>query len=357
MQKRAFIQRLFAIALGCALIILVSCKSRQTDNTEELARRTSRPEAVMVETVRLEPSTFYHEIISNGKAFSLRKAVVPFKVNGIIEELYVKNGQRVKAGQLLAVIEDFEYKTSLTSARQALTKADINFRDDLLSKYMTADTNNLDPAKIRTSRIRSGLDDALIALERADYNFNNTRIYSPLDGVIANLEATRLNPSQNYKSLCTVIANDVMYIEFPVMESEYGFITTGMPVGIIPFVDDSLLIQGNIVEINPQVDEGGMIRVRAEFRNNGRLIDGMNVKVLIRKPEYNRLVIPKEALVIRQGKDVVFIRQDSLAIWKYVTIESENSSMVSVSEGLTPGDLVIVRGNTNLAHETKVKEE
>ena len=108
MEKRAFIQRLFAIALGCALIILVSCKSRQTDNTEELARRTSRPEAVIVKTVRLEPSTFYHEIISNGKAFSLRKAVVPFKVNGIIEELYVKNGQRVKAGQLLAVIEDFE---------------------------------------------------------------------------------------------------------------------------------------------------------------------------------------------------------------------------------------------------------
>lgn len=100
-----------------------------------------------------------------------------------------------------------------------------------------------------------------------------------------------------------------------------------------------------------------MIRVRAEFRNNNRLIDGMNVKVLVRKPVYNRLVVPKEALVIRQGKDVVFVRQDSLAIWKYVTIEYENSSMVSVSEGLSPGDLVIVRGNTNLAHETKVKEE
>jgi len=170
MQKRAHIQRFLAIALGTVLIILVSCKSRQADNSGELARRASRPEAVMVKTVRLEPSIFYHEIISNGKAFSLRKAVVPFKVNGLIEELYVKNGQRVKAGQLLAVIEDFEYRISLTTARQALTRAEINFKDDLLSKYMTSDTNNLDPAKIRTSRIRSGLDDALIALERAEYN-------------------------------------------------------------------------------------------------------------------------------------------------------------------------------------------
>jgi len=357
MQKRAFLPQLSAIALSCALFTVVSCKSRQTENHEELARRTSRPEAVMVKTVRLGPSTFFHEIVSNGKVYSSSKAIVPFKVNGIIEELYIRNGQKVRAGELLAVIEDFEYKTNLTSARQDLTKAEINFRDDLLSKYLTADTTNLEPAKIRTSRIRSGLDDALIALERAEYNYNNTRIYSPLDGVIANLEATRLNPSQNYTSLCTVISNSIMLVEFPVMESEYGFISAGMPVGIIPFVDDSLVITGRIIQINPQVEDNGMIRVRAEFANNGRLIDGMNVRVLVRKPAYDRLVIPKEALVIRQGKDVVFVRQDSLAIWKYVTIEYENSSMVSVSEGLSPGDLVIVSGNTNLAHETKVKEE
>ncbi len=357
MHKKAFILRLFAIALSFALFTLVSCKSGKPENPEELARRASHQEAVMVKTARLEPSTFYHEIVSNGKVFSSCKAVVPFKVNGIIEELYIRNGQKVKAGELLAVIEDFEHKTSLISARQALDKAGINFRDDLLSKYLTADTSSLDPAKIRTSRIRSGLDDALIALTRAEYNYNNTRIYSPLDGVVSNLEATRLNPSQNYKNLCTIVYNDVMYVEFPVMESEYGFISTGMPIGIIPFVDDSLVITGKIVQINPQVEDNGMIHVRAEFRNNGRLIDGMNVKVLVRKPVYNRLVIPKEALVIRQGKDVVFVREDSLAIWKYVTVEHENSSVVSVSEGLLPGDLVIIRGNTNLAHETKVREE
>jgi hypothetical protein len=83
----------------------------------------------------------------------------------------------------------------------------------------------------------------------------------------------------------------------------------------------------------------------------------MNVKVLIRKPVANRLVVPKEALVIRQGKDVIFVRQDSLAIWKYVTVEFENSSSVALKEGLEPGDLVIVSGNVNLAHETVVKEQ
>jgi hypothetical protein len=130
-----------------------------------------------------------------------------------------------------------------------------------------------------------------------------------------------------------------------------------MPVGIIPFINDSTLLEGRITQINPQVDESGMVKVKARFRNNGKLIDGMNVKVVIRKPFPDRLVVPKEALVIRQGRDVIFVRQDSLAIWKYVTVEAENSTSVAVKEGLDAGDLVIVRGNVNLAHETIVREE
>lgn len=347
----------YSFTLLLIIALLFSCKPKKTENLEEMARRTSRPEAVLVKTVKLEPTTFYHELISNGKAYSSEKAVVPFKVNGIIKELNIQNGQKVKTGDLLAVIEDFDYKTKLIQARQGVEKAEINFKDDLLSNFSTSDTTVLSRAKIKISRIRSGLNDANTALTVAEYNYNNTRIYAPLSGVVANLEAKQWNPSQNYKDLCTIIFDEVMEVEFPVIESEYSFINKGMPVGIVPFINDSTLISGKITQINPQVDENGMVKVKAEFRNNGRLIDGMNVKVVIRKPVPNRLVVPKEALVIRQGKDVIFVRQDSLAIWKYVTVEFENSTSLSIKDGLTAGDLVIISGNTNLAHETAVREE
>ena len=342
------------------LILIFSCKPKPTANLEEMARRSSRPEAVMVKTVMLEPSTFYHELISNGKVSSLQKAVVPFRVNDIIKELYIKNGQKVNKGDLLAVIEDFDYAVKLTQARQGLEKASINFKDDLLSNYFTTDTTDIDPAKIRISRIRSGLNDAIIALEVAQYNFKNTRIYAPISGAVANLEALPHNPSQNYQSLCTILFDEIITVEFQVIESEYSFLSDGMPVGIIPFVNDSTTISGRIVQINPVVDNGGMIKVKAEFRNNRHLIDGMNVKVVIRKPVPGRLVVPKEAMVIRQGRDVIFIRQDSLAIWRYVTVEYENSTSIAVKDtpdGIHTGDLVIVSGNVNLAHETVVREQ
>jgi membrane fusion protein, multidrug efflux system len=347
----------YRIPLLLIIVLLFSCKPKKSENLEEMARRSSRPEAVLVKTVKLVPSTFYHELISNGKAWSSKKAVIPFKVSGIINELYIQNGQKVNAGNLLAVIEDFDYKTQLTRARQDLEKAEINFKDDLLSNYMISDTTKISSAKIKISRIRSGLNDAITSLTIAEYNFNNTRIYAPIRGVVANLEAKQWNPNQNYKSLCTIIFDEVMEVEFPVIESEYRFINKGMPVGIVPFINDSSLISGRITQINPQVDENGMVKVKAEFQNNGRLIDGMNVKVVIRKPVPDRLVVPKEALVIRQGKDVIFVRQDSLAIWKYVTVEFENSTSLSIKDGLVPGDLVIISGNINLAHETTVREE
>ena len=344
-------------SLTVIVIILASCKQKTTDRLEEIARRSSHNEKVYVKTVKLEPSTFYHELISNGKIHALEKAVVPFRINGLINVLTIQNGQHVKAGDLLAEIEDFEYRTALKKATQNLEKADINFKDDLLSNYFTTDTARLSEAKIKISRIRSGLNDAITELERAEYNFSNTRIYAPISGVVANMEASRWNPSQNYTSLCTIISEGKMFAEFPVTESEFGFLNKGMPVIISPFINDTSVVSGNITQINPQVDETGMIKVKAEFKNPGNMIEGMNVKIIIRKPVPDSFVVPKEALVIRQGKDVIFIRQDSLAIWKYVTVEFENSSSVSIKEGLSAGDLVIVRGNINLAHETIVREE
>ncbi len=339
------------------IIMIFSCKPKTTDNLEEIARRSSRPEAVLVKTVKLEPSVFYHELISNGKVHASQKAVVPFKVNGIIKELLIRNGQKVEAGDLLAVIEDFEYQSQLETAKQTFAKAEINFKDELYSKYVTYDTSELSHEKVKTTRTRSGLDDAITALKLSEYKLSNTRIHAPIRGVVANLEALQWNPSQDYKNLCTIINDQDMEVEFPVIESEFSFLNKGMPVGIIPFINDSTFISGRITQINPQVDETGMIKIKAELRNNGLLIDGMNVKVVIRKPVSGRLVVPKEALVIRQGKDVIFVRQDTLAIWKYVTVEAENSTSVSIKEGLEPGDLVIVSGNVNLAHETVVKEE
>lgn len=349
---------LYCLAFLLTAVSITCCKSTEEDNREEMARRSSVRDAVTVSTVELKRSTFYHELVSNGKVYAKSTATVPFRVDGTIEKIHVKNGDKVNKGTLLAELEDFNYRIQYEKAQQQLEKATIEFKDDLITFHGSEDTTGMSPGMLRMSKIRSGLIDAETNLREAEYNLKHTKIYAPIAGTVANLEAKEWNPANIYPDgLCKIIDNSVIEVEFPVLESEYGFIEKSMPVNIIPFISNGTEYTGHITKINPMVDENGMVKVRAELRNGGKLLEGMNVKILIRKPVDDRLVIPKEALVIRQGRDVVFVREDSLAIWKYVTTEFENSDSFSVSEGLEEGDLVIHRGNVNLAHETVVVEE
>ena len=96
--------------------------------------------------------------------------------------------------------------------------------------------------------------------------------------------------------------------------------------------------------------------VKAQVNNpQNRLYDGMNVKVQLQRSLGRQLVIPKEALVLRTNKKVVFTLKNGFAQWVYVETGLENSTGYVVTEGLAAGDSVIYEGNVNLAHEAPVK--
>lgn len=88
----------------------------------------------------------------------------------------------------------------------------------------------------------------------------------------------------------------------------------------------------------------------------------MNVKVSVRRSLGEQLVIPKTAVVLRSGKQVVFTLKEGKAMWNYVNTGLENAtecvvsdrSQKGIEDGLLEGDTVIVTGNLNLAHEAEV---
>lgn len=63
---------------------------------------------------------------------------------------------------------------------------------------------------------------------------------------------------------------------------------------------------GSISEINPLVDENGMVRVKAQVNGGDKFFDGMNVRISVKRSVPNRIVVPKTAIVLRSGKQVMF---------------------------------------------------
>ena len=92
------------------------------------------------------------------------------------------------------------------------------------------------------------------------------------------------------------------------------------------------------------------------MNGGARLFDGMNVRVSVKRSVAGQLVVPKTAVVLRTGKQVVFTLKDGRAVWNYVTTGLENMTEYTVTgEGMEEGAQVIVTGNVNLAHESPVK--
>lgn len=103
------------------------------------------------------------------------------------------------------------------------------------------------------------------------------------------------------------------------------------------------------------VDDNGMIKVWASVPGGNGLIDGMNVRVSVKRAVEEALVVPKTAVVLRSGRPVVFNYADGKAQWNYVTLGLENLSEYTIVDGINPGMIIITSGNINLAHESPVK--
>src|SRR5690606_20342213 len=173
--------------------------------------------------------------------------------------------------------------------------------------------------------------------------------------VVANLFAKPNTLSSPSEIFCHIIDTRSLEVSFPVLENELAMIRKGDKVRVAPFSMPGVTVDGQVSEINPWVDKNGMVQVKASVGYHERMVEGMNVRVSIFRSLGNQWVVPKTAVVLRTGKEVVFTLVDGKAVWNYVQTGLENASeYIITSETLKEGDLIITDGNINLAHESSV---
>ena len=344
-----------------ASLLLLACngKSKKTEE-EELAKMEQQEEnhVVKVQVARVAP--FNLELISNGKAEATRKATVNFEVADMVREVRVKNGDRVRKGDVLAIVDDYKAQQTLEDARLTMEKANLDLKLAVISEGLQSleDTVKIPPKRMEAIYLQSGYQNSINAYKKAQREYSLVRTTAPFDGIVADLEAKPYNQTAAYKSLCTLIDDSKMEVVFNVLETEISNLQAGMEVEITPYANHEHTLKGEITEVNPRIDENGMGKVKAVTGNRGALlVDGMNVSILVKRQIDNKIIVPKSAVLPRQGKKVVFVYQKGKAIWRYVTTGYENSSEVSVEEGIVPGDTVIHENNLGLSHMNNVTIE
>lgn len=345
-------------------VVAPSCSDKKSNvDEQEQGVATVLPNAGNEVTVQiLKKRNFDHELVSNGKVNARSKADLRFETSEVIAHIYAKNGDRVRKGQKLAELDKFRLGQKLAQSEDALLKAELELKDVLIGQgYTPEDLDKVPVETMKIAKVKSGYEQSKSQYELAKREMEHATLTAPFDGVVANLFSKPYNPANTSEIFCTILDTQKMEAEFTVLENELAFIRKGDEVTVIPYAGGSSF-KGHVSEINPLVDANGMVKVKADVNGEGKLFSGMNVRVSVRRNLGEQLVIPKTAVVLRSGKQVVFTLEEGKAVWNYVHTGLENATEYIVSDksqkgvenGLQEGDTVIVTGNLNLAHEAEV---
>ena len=346
-----------------SLLLICSC-SRRAENSDagEDVKLKSVPEINKVEVLTLQRTDFRRQVLSNGRLSAVRKCDLSFRQPGVVTRIHVRTGQKVKNGDVIAELDRTDRELALNAARIAFDRAQLDLFETLAGLgYPAGDTLSVPEEVLRVAKIRSGWSSARNSLMIARHSCRELALIAPISGRIANLSGKEYSSSGASFS-CSIIDDSVFDVEYPVLESEYPFVKKVSEVRVQPYSSvGNKSYKGRVTAINPVVDKSSMIGVSARIGNDGMLMEGMNVKIIMEEKKPGQLVVPKSAVVVRDNLDVLFRYNDGRAEWVYVNILDSNSESYSIEANadrgatLSEGDIVIVSGNLNLADGSAVR--
>lgn len=301
------------------------------------------------------------------------------QVSGYITDVCVEEGETVRKGQTLFIIDQVPYQAALrtATANVNLAKANVNtaqltydskkelFNRKVVSSYeLQTAANTLESAKAQ-------LDQALAQEVNAQNNLSYTVVKSPSVGVVGTLPykvGTLVSPSQP-KALTQVSDNSEMYVYFSMTENQllallrqYESVDNAlrsMPAVQLELSDRSLYaVNGRIETISGVIEAGtGAVSLRAAFPNpNGLLHSGGSGNVLIPSTNSECIVIPKSATFEVQDKIFVYRNIDGHAKSTQIQVAqvNEDASYI-VQSGLQPGDVILTEGVGFIRENTPIQ--
>ncbi len=345
------INKLTALLIFFALL---GCEEKEDKNEQEaLEIATNKAPSTLVNIDTAEVKPFYLLIESAGKVTSAKDVVVLSQFQGIIEKANIKEGLYVKKGGTLIVFNQTEALLKYKKAKLDFEKNELEFKNNLIGypKLLALEEPSKDSLYINLKK-GSGLEESGLLLQEAEYALAKTRIKAPFSGFIYDIQVFS-GKSVNIGDELFALYNNEIYVEVNLLESEAVNLSKGDPV-LINNSNIQKNFTGNVASINPKVDENGLVKVKILTKDSKDLWPGMNVSVEIKIPKGVRLQVPKESLVLRSGKAVVFTLENELAKWNYVTAGLDNGKEVEIIEGIEAGKTVITNNNLQLAHDAPV---
>ncbi len=398
MMTRRAMTRPRHFAFGAfVLISLAACGGKtdspeQTADNQKAAGQQAADRAISVNVVAVEKRQLQGWIYSQGTARSRQREFLTFTQQGVVAHIdnKLRVGMPVKAGQLIANQALERVNADLQAARASLAEAQANLalaevtqtRYETLIEQRSASRQELDEARVQVEQAKAARDNARAELAQAQLSVNESRLVSPINGVLARLNiekgryfspnTVQADSEQNALRTVPAMVIDPNRFEVRVDLPSYDFrqIKTGARavIGENPSVAgqdvDPLTakerVDGEVYAISPSLDpETRTFEVIVHTQGNKPgLQDGEFVAVWISQASADdALVVPLEALRFRNDQSFVFVADEASGkvSERRVELGQQSGAHRAVTEGLQMGELVVTDGRAALNDGQQVR--
>jgi multidrug efflux system membrane fusion protein len=347
-----------AILLLSVVLFCVSCNksNARADNPMTLP-----PPLVTVVTAKAQDVPRYLDEIGRNVAFE--SVIVMPQVSGAITERKFQDGENLKKGQLLFVIDPRPFQAQLDSAqanlaqaKAALELAKIQFtRDQGLVGSRAISQQDYDTKKNTVDVSEAQVEAAKAAIETAQINLNYCYIHSPIDGRAGARLVDAGNVVQaNLTSLLSIQRLDPIYANFTITEGDLPEVQKEMSRGTLkalvrlPADPENAGRPGRVEFLDNAVQNAtGTVNLRATMANTDRHFwpgQFVNVKLVL-VTQKDAVLIPNQAAQIsQQGPFVFVIKSDDTAELRPVTLGQRQAGDVVITNGLAAGERVVLAG-------------
>ena len=302
------------------------------------------------------------------------------KVSGFITKLCVKEGQQVKAGQLLFVIDNVTYaaavrqakaavnaaKAQLNTARLTYTNSEKLFKNNVIGSY------ELQSAKNAMESAAASVAQAEAAYVSAKQNLDFCYVTSPATGVIGDLpyRVGALVSASSQQPLTTVSNISTMQVYFSVTEKDLLDMTktaggthaaiNDYPAVKLQLADGTIYNHpGKVATVSGVIDPTtGSVSMRADFANPEQLLkSGASGSILVPHVANAAIIIPQDAVSQVQDKHFVYVvGKDNKVKYTAVTVNpNDDGKNYIITSGLHVGDRIVVNGISSLTDGMEIK--
>jgi membrane fusion protein, multidrug efflux system len=353
--------RHFLLVCMCAVsaaVSLAGCKQSPD-------KKSFSPAAVEVAAVVPKPIHLSDEF--NGRVASINSVDVRARVTGYVDNVAYREGDSVKRGDLLFVIDPRPYRDALDSAKASLEreKAAAAFADIQAKRAQTLNASSAisqEEYQNRDSDLSQSIarvHEAEAAVATAELNLSFTEVRSPVDGRTSRAQLTRGNLAQADQTvLTTVVSQDPVYVYFDCDEQSYlrfqervhrgSGVSSANPVRVALANETGFPHAGRVDFLDNQVTPStGTIRARVVLPNPDHLLaPGLYARVQLESSgAVQALLVDDRAILTDQDQKYVYVvGPGNVAQRKDVVTGSMADGLRLIRTGLSPGDKVIVSG-------------